>query len=144
MTMSEIKIVKRIKYAGDVHAALMQLGWDAKTAAAFLDSIPDADAVVVVRCKNCIYNKHRTEGKHILNWCGKFNNVMRDNDFCSFGEKPAYEMPKNMVTVVRCKDCAWCKKPFPEHFPQMLECMRYDMEVAADEFCSRSERRDDE
>lgn len=44
-----------------------------------------------VRCKDCIYNKHRTEGTHILNWCGKFDNVMRDNDFCSFGEKPAYE-----------------------------------------------------
>ena len=45
----------------------------------------------IVRCKDCIYNKHRTEGTRILNWCGKFDNVMRDNDFCSFGEKPAYE-----------------------------------------------------
>lgn len=42
--MSGIKLVKRIKYAGDVHSALMELGWDAKTAAAFLDDIPDADA----------------------------------------------------------------------------------------------------
>ena len=41
--MSEIKLVKRIKYAGDVHAALMELGWDSETAAAFLDSIPDVD-----------------------------------------------------------------------------------------------------
>lgn len=48
-----------------------------------------------VRCKDCIYNKHRTEGTHILNWCGKFDNVMRDNDFCSFGEKPAYERRNN-------------------------------------------------
>lgn len=47
------------------------------------------------------------------------------------------------VEVVRCKDCAWCRKPLPEHFPHKLECMRFDMEVAADEFCSRSERRDD-
>lgn len=45
--MSEIKLVKRIKYAGDVHSALMELGWDAKTAAAFLDDIPDADAETV-------------------------------------------------------------------------------------------------
>lgn len=45
----------------------------------------------IVHCKDCIYNKHRTEGTHILNWCGKFDNVMRDNDFCSFGEKPSYE-----------------------------------------------------
>ena len=42
--MSGIKLVKRIRYAGDVHSALMELGWDAKTAAAFLDDIPDADA----------------------------------------------------------------------------------------------------
>lgn len=45
--MSGIKLVKRIKYAGDVHSALMELGWDAKTAAAFLDDIPDADAETV-------------------------------------------------------------------------------------------------
>lgn len=43
--MSEIKLVKRVKYAGDVHTALMKLGWDAETAASFLDSIPDANAV---------------------------------------------------------------------------------------------------
>lgn len=42
--MSGIKLVKRIKYAGDVHSALMELGWDAKTAAAFLDDIPAVDA----------------------------------------------------------------------------------------------------
>lgn len=58
----------------------------------------------------------------------------------SIEEAPAVDA----VAVVRCKDCAWCKKPFPEYFPQMLECMRFDMEVAADEFCSRSERRADE
>lgn len=49
-----------------------------------------------------------------------------------------------MAKIVRCKDGAWCRKPFPEHFPHKLECMRFDMEVAADEFCSRSERRADE
>ena len=52
----------------------------------------------IVRCKDCIYNKHRTEGPHILNWCGKFDNVMRDNDFCSFGEKPAYERRNDYAT----------------------------------------------
>ena len=43
--MPEIKLHRRVKYAGDVHATLMELGWDAMTAAEFCDSIPDADVV---------------------------------------------------------------------------------------------------
>ena len=35
-------IVLRVKYARDVFEALLELGWDADTAASFLDSIPDA------------------------------------------------------------------------------------------------------
>lgn len=38
----KITLVKRVKYAGDVHSALVALGWDIGTAAAFLDRIPDA------------------------------------------------------------------------------------------------------
>ena len=38
----KITLVKRVKYAGDVHSALVALGWDIDTAAAFLDRIPDA------------------------------------------------------------------------------------------------------
>lgn len=94
--MSEIKLVKRIKYAGDVHAALMQLGWDAKTAAAFLDSIPDADAVVVVRCKDCEAWKTATamsflrDGVHVRCCsCGVYGRLMYDDDFCSKGKRRA-------------------------------------------------------
>lgn len=68
--------------------------------------------------------------------------IMAGNDHAMKKIKAAPAV--DAVAVVRCKDCAWCKKPFPEYFPQMLECMRFDMEVAADEFCSRSERRADE
>ena len=39
--MAKIKLYKRIKYAGDVHKELLELGWDIETAAAFLDGIPD-------------------------------------------------------------------------------------------------------
>lgn len=93
--MSEIKLVKRIKYAGDVHAALMELGWDAKTAAAFLDSIPDTDAVEVVRCKDCKCGKYPDSTKLV----GKYVNcalydpmpLMRSDDFCSYGERRADE-----------------------------------------------------
>ena len=38
----KITLVKRVKYAGDVYSALVALGWDFDTAAAFLDCIPDA------------------------------------------------------------------------------------------------------
>lgn len=38
----EIGLIKRVKYAGDIHTALLKLGWDIGTAAAFLEGIPDA------------------------------------------------------------------------------------------------------
>lgn len=85
--MSEIKLVKRVKYAGDVHAALMELGWDAETAAAFLDDIPDADAVVVVRCKDCKHY-HDFETHFDCNHpCGM--DYVRPDDFCSCGKQRA-------------------------------------------------------
>lgn len=108
--MSEIKLVKRIKYAGDVHAALMELGWDAETAAAFLDDIPDVDAeqvfeqmglvkeafemakadlVPVVRCKNCVYwKKAKVNSKGFL-ICPASGMEIMAKDFCSYGERAA-------------------------------------------------------
>lgn len=108
MTMSEIKIVKRIKYAGDVHTALMKLGWDAKTAAAFLDSIPDVDKedvfehldlmkeafdmaksnlAPVIRCKDCYYwmKAKVTRSGNLV--CPKSGMEIKANDFCSKAEK---------------------------------------------------------
>ena len=59
--MAEIELVKRVKYAGDVFDALVnQAEWDIDTAAAFLERIPDADVVPVVRCREC---KHRNKQK---------------------------------------------------------------------------------
>lgn len=40
--LHEIEIASRLKFAGDVYDALLELGWDADTAASFLDRIPDA------------------------------------------------------------------------------------------------------
>lgn len=40
--LCKIEITQRVKYAGDVYEALLELGWDEDTAASFLDSIPDA------------------------------------------------------------------------------------------------------
>lgn len=106
--MSGIKLVKRIKYAGDVHSALMELGWDAKTAAAFLDDIPDADAetvfdqiglvkeafdmakadlAAVCRCKDCKWLYNGLD----MYCCTKHTGLALikpdGSDFCSYGER---------------------------------------------------------
>lgn len=47
----EIKLGKRVKYAGDVHKELMNAGFTPKEAAELLGRVPDADAVQVVRGK---------------------------------------------------------------------------------------------
>ena len=44
----EIKLGKRVKYAGDVHTELMKAGFTPKGAADLLDRVPDADVVPVV------------------------------------------------------------------------------------------------
>ena len=94
--MSEIKLHKRVKYAGDVHTALMKLGWDAKTAAAFLDSIPDADAVEVVRCKDCVFWKYYcrvvdgVESDHVCSIKRELDGLMhrtKADDFCSWAKR---------------------------------------------------------
>lgn len=63
---NRIMIVKRVKYAGDVYKALLDLGWDIETVAAFLNDIPDADAVEVMRCKDC--NWYRLEDETCGFW----------------------------------------------------------------------------
>ena len=88
MDKIQIHLKRRVKNAGDVFNALTErAGWDIETAAAFLDSISDADAVEVVRCKDCKYwfknNGHDKNGCPILDshiWMG-------DNGFCSCGER---------------------------------------------------------
>lgn len=82
----EIKIHKRVKYAGDVHKALLESGWDVETATAFVNNLPDANAVEVVRCEECIHSI--TDG-----WiCGGPSFTMPSHPtypdaFCSYGER---------------------------------------------------------
>lgn len=47
----EIKLEKRVKYAGDVHTELMKAGFTPKGAAELLDHVPDADVSTVVHGK---------------------------------------------------------------------------------------------
>lgn len=45
-----------------------------------IPSARSADAVEVVRCKECVENDAQ-------GWCWKFGYTMHDGDFCSFGER---------------------------------------------------------
>lgn len=45
--MAKIELVKHVKYAGDIHKKLVELGWDLDTAALFCDDLPDADVAPV-------------------------------------------------------------------------------------------------
>lgn len=66
--MSEIKLVKRLKYAGDVHTALMKLGWSSEMAALFLNGVPDAKVNEPVR--------HGKPHPHIVEFCGSNGEVV--------------------------------------------------------------------
>lgn len=45
--MGEIKLEKRVKYAGDVHKVLLEAGFTPKGAAELLNHVPDADVDIV-------------------------------------------------------------------------------------------------
>ena len=100
-----IKIRKRAKFAGDVHQELLKAGWDLETATLFVNNIPDADAVEVVRCKDC---KHRGDypcpmyyeqlveqnyGDGCIEYEWAEHDRTLDNGFCSMGERKDNENP---------------------------------------------------
>ena len=111
-----------------------------------IDELPTVDAEPVVRCDDCIYRDGKTPGQpNILCW------QMHADDFCSYGTKREVgTYCKDIVTVVRCKDCkffdhsdfgkgeeCWCK-----HFvstDDTAHCHRVD----EDDFCADGERRED-
>ena len=44
--------------------------------------------VDVVRCKDCTKSFKKNENTQFgICWCGKWQNVMRVGDYCSFGER---------------------------------------------------------
>lgn len=85
--MSEIKLHKRVKFAGDVHAELLKLGLDCETAALFCDNIPDADAVEVVRCKDCKYGNERFNCHTCSYWFDGYVAAVDPYGYCSYGER---------------------------------------------------------
>lgn len=50
---------------------------------------PATDVSEIIRCKDCKNGFRRQKESSKLNfyWCSKWNNIMRDSDFCSFGER---------------------------------------------------------
>lgn len=55
--------------------------------AEYLDDIPAADVVEVVRCKDCKYNGSISCPTFNDNPNGKDWQALEDNDFCSYGER---------------------------------------------------------
>lgn len=50
--------------------------------------LPTADVVEVVRCKDCNKGFKRNEESRLnIYYCDKWKNIMRDCDFCSYGER---------------------------------------------------------
>lgn len=53
-----------------------------------IKTAPTVDAVEVVRCRECIKGFRKTEKSKLnIYWCDKWRNIMRDCDFCSYGER---------------------------------------------------------
>lgn len=50
--------------------------------------LPAADVAEVVRCEGCkhSYTKNRPCDTALFRWCRKWDNIVRDCDFCSYGE----------------------------------------------------------
>ena len=54
-----------------------------------IDSIPAADVVGVVRCRECKYH----EDTHVIGFehCCLYDLTMRHNDFCSYGKRAGFD-----------------------------------------------------
>lgn len=67
----------------DRQAAIDAIEWKWAGKAAFdaLKAVPTADAVEVVRCKDC--NEYQSK----FRWCRLHDGEMQEMDYCSYGER---------------------------------------------------------
>lgn len=90
MGTPEIKLTKCVKYAGDVYKELVEkAGFPIDLAADFLNNIPDADAVPVVRCGDCkhaIVNESHSE-KPLICCLTKMCGTTKKDWFCADGKR---------------------------------------------------------
>lgn len=54
---------------------------------AFIEDVPAADVVEVVRCKDCKHRKTENCSMYVECDCGSQHTWECDNDFCSYGER---------------------------------------------------------
>ena len=59
----------------------------AKILREFENYLPAADAVKVVRCKDCKYFQRYTQTKQKFGVCKYHNSEFKETDFCSYGER---------------------------------------------------------
>lgn len=78
--MAEIGLIKRVKYAGDVHAELLKVGWSLDTATAFVNNIPDAD---IAHVRHGRWRCHGDCGVTECSVCGwSIEEYVGDYDYC--------------------------------------------------------------
>lgn len=66
-------------------AYMMETKTDTAVVLRMIDDAPAADAVPVVRCKNCTGGIMSDDNKYII--CCRLGVGMEFNDFCSYGER---------------------------------------------------------
>ena len=84
------------KEAAEMSESFEELGGESgiyaeayEDAANMLQDMPAADVAEVVRCEGCkhSYTKNRPCDTALFRWCRKWDNIVRDCDFCSYGER---------------------------------------------------------
>lgn len=92
--MPEIKLQRRLKYAGDVHQKLLEAGWPVEKATEFVENIPDADVEDVVTCDECIHYVPPDDGDYLGLCTSGILSVSHNGEiypgrgfFCLYGER---------------------------------------------------------
>lgn len=98
--------------------------------------VPTADAVEVVRCKDCIYKNGKINSKG-FEVCDATGMDITDNDFCSWGERRVDAIP-----VVRCKDCKWCHAGYCEKADDIIP-FGFTHHEWENFYCAWGERKDE-
>lgn len=62
--------------------------WEFDSIINYLDGAPTINAATNMYCKDCkhSYTKNRPCDTALFRWCRKWDNIVRDCDFCSYGE----------------------------------------------------------
>ena len=84
--------IRRDTLIEDIDEAVKHRGMGeiiAQTLRRYILRQPAADVAEVVRCKDRkhSYTKNRPCYTALFRWCRKWDNIVRDCDFCSYGER---------------------------------------------------------